>query len=176
MEWTDQFEQVKVFEWVTLQEPLKWESVESTMKFMAERNAFDMENDASALLDQFNFVRNFASDEKIAEWKENKTNSSGRWVETFQHFDKKSIPFDKILLPVSFAFCLPGSSSPVERIFSHTNQIWDSNKSQLMPDTLEAILQVKVNIQTECTDFYKRLLSDHEALKKIHSNEKYIKS
>jgi hypothetical protein len=49
----------------------------------------------------------------------------------------------KVLKLAEFLFCLPGTSAATERVFSHMNSTWTSDKTQLGVDTLKAVLVAK---------------------------------
>jgi hypothetical protein len=55
---------------------------------------------------------------------------------------------------VEFILSLPGSSAPVDRIFSVMNNMWSKEKSRLSVETMRATLVVRQNCVMECEKFY----------------------
>lgn len=118
-------------------------------------------------------VKEFVTEEKVAEWADKKTLPPQRWMEMFSHFTNNQILALNVLKLAEFFFCLPGTNAATERVFSLMNSTWTSDKSQLGVNILKAILVTKVNYDETCVEFYKMLLSKKELLKEIHSSEKY---
>lgn len=113
--------------------------------------------------------------EKIWQWNQEKTNIDLKWTQIFRHFPKKyNIPFENILQIVEFALCLPAINAPTERIFSLVNKLWTYEKSQFIVETIKAILMVECNFSCSCEDFYNKIKSDNELLKKVYKSEKYL--
>ena len=54
-----------------------------------------------------------------------------KWVQIFKKFEKDiGIPnFQKL---IEFIFCLPGTSAPIERIFSMMNNIWSDHRNKML--------------------------------------------
>ena len=86
----------------------------------------------------------------------------------FKHLD-----FQDFCNVVGFILCLPGSTAPVERIFSVMNSMWTKKKSRLTVETMKAMLIVRQNKNMECDKFYHKVLKDVNVLQKIASSEKY---
>jgi len=55
------------------------------------------------------------------------------------------------------------------------NDLWTEDKSELQPETVKAMLLVKVNMGLSCTDFHQQIRDNHKLLKCVglHSSEKY---
>ena len=68
---------------------------------------------------------------------------------------------------------IPGTNAPVERAFSLMNSYWSDEKSQLSEETLEAVMRVKVNMEETCVEFYNRILTDNNILRRIQASDKY---
>lgn len=162
-----------IFAWCALDQTPEWEFIETSAKFMASHNRFDMESCDTALFDQFTYVKKFVTPDKIQSWEENNIDTDKRWVEIFQHFAKNNIPYNHMLKVVAYILCLPGTSAPVERIFSLITEIWSVDKTQLKVDTLKHILYTRYNIKLDCLQFFDFLKSQPKLLEKIGSNEKY---
>jgi hypothetical protein len=81
--------------------------------------------------------------------------------------------FTNILYLVEYSLSLPDTNAQVERVFSHVNDIWSPEKTQLKVETLKSIITTKLNINLTCLDFYKMHIENEAALKAIHSEKKY---
>ena len=73
---------------------------------------------------------------------------------------EKHLDFQDFCNIVEFILCLPGSTAPVERIFSVMNSMWSKEKSRLIVETMRAMLVVKQNCVMECEKFYDKVLKD----------------
>jgi hypothetical protein len=49
---------------------------------------------------------------------------------------------------------LPGTSAPVERVFSIVGNIWSAKRSRLVVSTVKHLLNVKINLELSCCEFY----------------------
>jgi hypothetical protein len=67
-------------------------------------------------------------------------------VEVFTYFNANDLAHVNFSIIVEYILCLPGSNAPVERVFSHMNKIWSSEKTQLGVSVLKAIFITKGNI------------------------------
>lgn len=143
------------------------------MHLLIEKCLFDSEK-SSELFEQFGHVDSFLSAGKIDEWAKSKTTCEERWVECFKHFENNDIAFEEIAKIVEYIFCLPATSAPVERVFSHINKMWTAEKTRLQIKTLKAMLYTKYNLQFSCLEFYEFLKNKPTLLRQIISSEKYV--
>jgi hypothetical protein len=74
---------------------------------------------------------------------------------------------------VEFAMSLPGTSAPVERVFSIMGNIWSAEKGRLLVSTVKHLLNVKINSELSCCEFYDVIKTNQPFLKKVMSSEKY---
>jgi hypothetical protein len=78
---------------------------------------------------------------------------------------------------VEFAMSLPGTSAPVERVFSIMGggNIWSAERGRLSVSTVKLLLNVKINSELSCREFYDVLVikTNRPFLKKVMSSEKY---
>lgn len=51
------------------------------MKIVSKSTSFDVNANASQVLDQFGFIRKYCTDEKLKEWKDKGLPTDERWVE-----------------------------------------------------------------------------------------------
>lgn len=119
------------------------------------------------------FLKKYVTKSTIEGWNLKKLSIDMRWVEIVKHFEKNYIPFTSIIKVVEFMMCLPGTSAPVERIFSLVNKVWTDEKTRLSFDTLNEIIKVKYNITLSCDEFFNVLKADQNLLRKIISTDKY---
>lgn len=162
-----------IFAWCALDQPPQWKFIETTAKYIATNNHFDLESSDTDLFDQFTYLERYVTEEKIQSWEENGTATDQRWVEIFQHFVKKKVPYNHMVRIISYILSLPGTSATVERVFSLINQIWNDEKSQIKIETLRDLLYVRYNIKMTCKEFFEFLKMQPKMLKEIASNEKY---
>jgi hypothetical protein len=85
-----------------------------------------------------------------------------------------SLDFQDFCNIVEFIVCLPGSTAPVERIFSVTNTMWSKEKSSLSVETMRATLVVRQNCVMECEKFFDKMLKERNLLRKITSSEIFM--
>ncbi|GBM22364.1 hypothetical protein AVEN_166632-1 [Araneus ventricosus] len=70
------------------------------------------------------------------------------------------------------AFCLPGTSAPVERVFSLMNNAWTDDRGLMKEYTIKGVMACKINIGIACEDFYNTVKNKNDFLKKVPANEK----
>lgn len=161
---------VLVFSWVRLDGELKWNDVSISVQWMIERNYLQA-NKIENIFDQYALLESY--------WKTNSglyvtdRSLATKWVEIFGHFSEKSLPMDDFAKVVEFALVIPGTNAPTERVFSHINDIWSTDKGSLLIENVRARLMVKFNWQKDCLDFYNEIKDQPEFLQKIRNNEKY---
>jgi hypothetical protein len=68
---------------------------------------------------------------------------------------------------------LPGTSAPVERVFSIMGNIWSAERGRLLVSTVKHLLNVKINSELSCCEFYDVIKTNKPFLKKVMSSEKY---
>lgn len=170
-DWTNSLKDVSCFEWALLKKNPDWKEIEDSLDKFKEypqiRNIDD-----SKLFDQWGSIKQIICD-KLLTWNENNIDASQRWVEVFQELQSKVMTFDCFAMLTEFIFSLPGTSAPVERIFSLMNILWTKEKSQLGLAVLNAILCIKKNSELTCEKFYETIEKDKKFLSKVVSSEKY---
>ena len=68
-----------------------------------------------------------------------------KWVEMFKEFEKKRIQVSNFQKLVEFIFCLPGTSAPVERIFSIVKSMWSESRNRMLEQNVKAVITCKIN-------------------------------
>lgn len=170
--WDTAYEEVRIFEWVLLKRIPLWAEVEKCVLFILTRGSLEI-NDGD-LFHEFNCLTKFLSPEKLEDWgKSTEIMNHHKWVEVIAHFKETEISYKNILKLVEFAFCLPGSNAPTERVFSIINNLWTTEKSQLRVETVEAFVLTKSNFNMSCCEFFDYIKDKTEFLQKITSCEKY---
>lgn len=159
-----------------------WPVVKETMDYIAEMDgSFDVNVNSPKIFAQYGYVKTYCSSEKLAEWRDGKdkngklksVSTEERWVEVFKHMETEQVPYLEFSRLIEFILCLPGTSAPVERVFSSAKNIWKVESSQLAVKTLKSILLVKMNLKYSCVDFYRFLKTQPKLLKAIASEKKY---
>ena len=87
-EWTEQFNSLYLFNWLLLESTPKWCDIENTMYYLGERNFIQCESSAPNILEQYGYIKNYVTIEKINEWA--------------AKYKSKHVPFVKISLIVEY--------------------------------------------------------------------------
>lgn len=122
--WTEGFEIFQQFSWISLVTFPEWKQVRPSFDFLAEKTTFDMDSQSADVFKQFGFIKKYCSEQKIKDWNENKVLAEDRWVEIFKHMESQLVPFTAFSAIIEYVFSFPGTSAPVERLFSEINHIW----------------------------------------------------
>lgn len=171
--WTEQFTFFQQFLWMNLVKFPEWTTVKSSFDTFSTKTSFDMESKSSEVFKQFGYIKNYCNEEKINYWNANKVPADIRWVEIFKHLNSEFVPFTEFSSLIEYVLCFPGTTSPVERVFSEINNIWTKEKSQLEIETIKSILFVKKNMEYTCEEFYEYIKNRPDILRQISSQEKY---
>lgn len=174
-QWCQFNTELEVFEWANLITVPTWEKIQNVMDLLIEKEFLSSSQD-TGVFDEFSLISKYVTDQKVTEWNTENITAENRWVEVFKHFKNNNLKYSNFCIIIEYILCLPGSNAPVERVFSHMNKIWTSEKTQLGVTVLKAILMTKVNIKKSCHEFYTYLKSKPDILKQICSSEKYKKS
>jgi hypothetical protein len=89
-----------------------------------------------------------------------------------QNFNTAKLSGRRTVL-VEYVFSIPGSSTENERLFSVVFDVWAPDKEHMSLETLEAILNVKVNSKLSCSEYYESVKNDKELLSKVQSGDKF---
>lgn len=166
-------DEIKAFDWVMLKKAPQWTDIETAMNKLADKELFDAENKASQLHTQFVFLKNYCIEQRIVKWRTEKTSVVARWVQIFSFMEAESCPCQELSTIVEYILCLPGTSAPVERIFSAVTKAWTTEKTQLKIENLKGILFVKYNLKYSCSEFFDMIKRKPELLKKVSGVDKY---
>ena len=95
-----------------------------------------------------------------------------KWVQIFKKFEEKDIGISNFQKLIKFIFCLPGTLAPVERIFSIINNMWSNHRSKILEQNVKALITCKINSNLSCCNFYEKVKSNKNFLKKVLSTDK----
>lgn len=165
--------ELKAFSWATLRNVPVWKDIEAIMQKLDTLNLYDAAENSTKLHKEFGYVKNYCSETKIKQWKDDKVPIPKRWVEIFSHLETETCEYKEMAKMVEYILCLPGSTASVERVFAAMNKTWTEEKTRLKIETLKAILTVKVNLKMTCLEFYEFIKSNPDMLRQIASKEKY---
>lgn len=171
--WTEEYGSFQDFSWVSLRKFPSWSTVKLSMKKVAEKTSFDEYENSSKVFDQYSYIKNYCTQNKISEWNSKDLPTDERWVEIFQHMNTEHVPFIEFSKMIEFVICFPGSSAPVERVFSRAKKVWKQESSALQISTLKSILTVKINLEYTCMEFFDFIKNQPVLLRKISSQDKY---
>ncbi|GBN05535.1 hypothetical protein AVEN_163780-1 [Araneus ventricosus] len=109
------------------------------------------------------------------QWKQEETTrdviilSAEKWHRLFGHFKENHIAALNLIKIVEYAFCLPGTSAPVETVFSLMNNAWTDDKGLMKESTVKGLMTCKINIGLACEDFYNKIKNKKRLSKKSPS-------
>jgi hypothetical protein len=84
----------------------------------------------------------------------------------FKHSSAQNIPVPNLAQITAFVFFLPGTSAPVEHVFSVMNNVWSLDRSQTDESTGHTLLHSKLNLGLTCKEFYDKITVNTKVLKK----------
>ena len=159
--------------WLNSSEALSWQPVRASAEKIDSMFAKQI-IDIDALFNEHVVVENnnSASDRK-ERWKNTTISYEQKWTQLLPAFKDKDIPISNFQKLVEFVFCLPGTSAPVERIFSIMKNMWSADRSSTHDKNVKALFVCESNIDLTCTDFYENIKSNVVLLKKVLGIDKY---
>uniref|UniRef100_H3AAR8 HAT C-terminal dimerisation domain-containing protein n=1 Tax=Latimeria chalumnae TaxID=7897 RepID=H3AAR8_LATCH len=95
---------------------------------------------------------------------------SEKWMDVFQKCGKENLK--NLFQIVSFVLSVPGSNAFVERIFLMGNK-WSDEWNRCSVDLIKSELQICINFQLSCKDFFISIQQDQELLSAAKSSKKY---
>uniref|UniRef100_H3AQE5 HAT C-terminal dimerisation domain-containing protein n=1 Tax=Latimeria chalumnae TaxID=7897 RepID=H3AQE5_LATCH len=96
---------------------------------------------------------------------------SENWMDVFQKCGKENLK--NLFQIVSFVLSIPGSNAFVERIFSFMGNKWSDEQNRCSVDLIKSKLQICINFQLSCKDFFISIQQDQELLSAAKSSKKY---
>lgn len=162
--WEISLEGTEQFSWIQISRDfeLQWKEVEASAEFVnsiapSEKAVIDIDK----LFDEISIIKIILQDNKIKknkqlEEKNVEATSSvvNLWVELFKMIKTNGSECENFEKLMEFIFCLPGSTAPVERVFSLMNNVWSPDRNRLLTENTKRLLQIKVNFDVNCSEFY----------------------
>ena len=111
-----------------------------------------------------------------AEFADSKTHSmsaSARWQDYFKACKECGVTPRYMFKIISAVLSIPGSNAFAERTFSMMNAKWRADRNRASVELIKAELQVSLNIQMKCREFYDYALADRKLLAAAASGQKY---
>lgn len=117
--WEKSFDGSSCFRWMSLNRFPDWVDIQSSYEYAVERYGEKLRGiiNRDQLLDEFAFMKPFC-EENINNWMDKNVPCEVIWTQIFQEFRIQSIRLVHMEKLVQFSFCLPGTSTEVERLFS----------------------------------------------------------
>lgn len=172
--WSKSLDGTEVFCWMDLTSVPDWNKhVKPSLQYFS-KHFNDNAIDDDIAFDETNLLCQIVQ-EKLIDWDNKKLTSDKRWLEIFALTTQQHRPLSNLSLLVQYAFAIPGSSTEVERLFSIINDVWGPDKPQLKLETLEAVLNVKVNSDLSCSDYFDLIKNNKRLLAQVQSTKKYQK-
>lgn len=175
--WSKSLDGSECFHWMGLTKLPEWSDVQASLIYIDEKvgskNTKDIDGDK--VFDELATISSFVS-QNLNEWNniDKYTDSEKRWLQVFQHCRDNQTSITHLCMLVQFGFAIPGTSTEPERLFSNINDIWGPDKPHLSIEMLNAFVNVRYNMkEVSCKDFFNLVKNDKEALRKVHSSEKY---
>jgi hypothetical protein len=171
--WSNTFLPLKAFRWTLLKNPLVWEEIQHSIKYIADVDHNIMKLlDEDQLFDEFIHIKN-VSKNKMSDWNTNLITSVERWSEVFEFVQSEGISLRNIQIILELSLPIPGTSASIERVFSITNVLWTDEKNRFLVESIKAVTVTKTNLQDlSCNYFYTLILKKTKELQEIRSSRK----
>lgn len=115
--WEKSFDDSRVFDWMTMIRYPEWSSGKNSYEFAASRygEKFRVMVNRDQICDEFGLMKEFF-EKNVPDWRAMRTPCSEIWLQIFQEMSQQKTQLVNIEKLVEFAFCLPGTSTEVERV------------------------------------------------------------
>jgi len=74
---------------------------------------------------------------------------------------------------VSFIYSIPCSNAFTEGVFNHMKHLWTPSRNLMSVEAVAAELQIRLNCQMKCNDFFSFIQNEPELIKCARSQQKY---
>jgi hypothetical protein len=74
---------------------------------------------------------------------------------------------------VSALLSISASNAFCESVFSVVGNVWDAERNRFIPETVNAIVSIKVNAEFDCSRALELFMFNTELLKQAKSDQKY---
>ena len=98
----------------------------------------------------------------------NEDSPETKWMKLFSEND--SLPL--LYKLVAIVFSIPVNNAFVERVFSLVSAQWSKERNSLSEKTVKSLLQVRVNLEFDCSEMHEVISKDQKLLKQILSGKK----
>lgn len=98
-EWAKQVQFVKQFDWILLNEPVEWSSLDKTTRMLMEKKIFP-EDMHQQLCNNFGVLKASVNEAQIAEFDDKKLTTGERWVHFFKKCAEEEYNYDALALIV----------------------------------------------------------------------------
>lgn len=169
--WKANLESLKQLSWASLRQQPKWEELEKSWSLF--ENVLPANTSLDDMFNEIVILKSYLTDERIAEWAENKLSTEQRWLTLFRDLTKQEITIPNIKKMCEFVLSLPGTNASVERAFSLINNFWITEKASMSLDCVKAILIIQMNMSESCIEMYEKIKKNKALLNKLSSTEKY---
>ncbi|GBN63276.1 hypothetical protein AVEN_72779-1 [Araneus ventricosus] len=150
------------FSWVNLTKTnaVDWENAKTSPEIINSSllEVPDMKINNCQLFDEVVLAKEYFQS-NWEQWKQEETtgdviiSSEEKWLRLFVHFKANHIAAPNLIKIVEYAFCLPGASAPVERVFSLMNNAWTDDRGLMKESTVKGLMTCKINIGLACEEF-----------------------
>lgn len=152
-------------------------SLKTVPEFVNLTNACDLMGlmvsvDLDSLYDEFSQTREILS-KVVTDSKSQTLSASARWQAYFKACKECGVTPRYMFKIISAVLSIPGSNAFAERTFSMMNAKWRADRNRALVQLIKAELQVSLNIQMKCREFYDYALADHKLLTAAASGQKY---
>jgi hypothetical protein len=171
LRWSESLDGTEVFSWLNLVGFPRWDQIEASVDFTNKKTGEKINGDK--LFDEITLIKDFVQ-ENSANWTREEITNQEKWLKIFQRCRDLERPIEQLSLLVEYAFCLPGTSTEVERLFSIINDTWGNDKSQMRLESVEALLNVQFNTNLSCTEFFEKIKDDKNLLEQARRSQKYV--
>jgi len=152
---------------LTKKHNVTWQNGKNTLNSLSE---FVVVNEDGYFDEFLTFLNIFQ--EKFDEWTKNSTSLEQKWLQIFKLFKEKDVGISNFAAVVEFEFCLPGSNTSIERVFSLMTSTWTDVRNQIDVTTVESCLITKT-YGLNCMEFHDEIIKKQSFLKNVHGTQKY---
>lgn len=118
--WLKHTERLAEFNWILLDCVPKWNDIDKSSRILMEKGMFDSQNHQS-LFHTYDTLKNYMNEEKIAEFKNQKSKTPKSiatiWVEFFKAMENLSIDVTPLAQIVSYALSIAGNLETITNFF-----------------------------------------------------------
>ena len=99
--------------------------------------------------------------------------SESKWKKIFKDDNTNKNAFPCLYKLVSIILSIPVSNAFAERVFSLMGAQWTKERNLLEPETVRALLLIRVNLDMRCPEIYNLLMNNRTLREQIQGSGKY---